>query len=318
MTSARPASSPAAPRTPCARRPAGWAPGWRSTRTSRCPTSATPWPPAAPRSSTGPCCCPATGRASSPGWPPSPTTSHRPSWSVAPPGVADWPCSSPGRARSAPAWAARRTGPSRPSPPRWTRSAATSTRCCRSRSGRCCSPPKVPPRRRCWTGRSSPKPASSPSRWRCSAWSSRSAWYPTWSAGTPSARSPPRTWPGSSPCPTPAPWSRHVAGSCRPCRPAVGCSPSPRPSTRWPPPSPGWPTGSASRPSTARRPWSSPGRSTPSTRSTGPGASGVCAAGGCGSATPSTARSWRRCSTSSAPSSTASPSPPRGCRSCRT
>ncbi len=113
---------------------------------------------------------------------------------------------------------------------------------------------------------------------------------PTWWPGTPSARSPPRTSPGCSPSPTPAPWSATGDGSCRTSRPAAGCSPSPPARPRCVTSSPRTATGWPSPPSTARPPWWSPATSTRSPNWPGRSPPSAYGSSGSPSATRSTAR----------------------------
>ncbi|EWM62863.1 type I polyketide synthase [Micromonospora sp. M42] len=230
-----PVALPLAPVFLSARTPealAGQAGRWATT--SPASTPHVRWTSRSPRSAargsnTARSSWPATRTTCSPGCGPSPRASRpAPSPPARRPRVAGWPSSSPARARSAPVWVAGCTGRSRCSLPRWTRCVVTWIRCCRVRSGRCCSRRRARPGRSCWIRRCSPRRACSRSRWRCSAWWSRSVWCRTWWPGTPSARSRRRTWRACSPWLTRARWSPRGAGSCRPCRRAAACSP-------WPP-----------------------------------------------------------------------------------
>ncbi len=133
------------PRTRCKRRSSACGRGWPPTRTSRSPTSPSPWRRHASTSSTAP--------------PSSATTSSRARRSRG----ARRSCS-PGRAPSVPAWARSSTRPTRSSPPRSTRCSSTY----RPDSENGCSPAKR------WTGPRTPSRRCSRSRSRCTACSSRS------------------------------------------------------------------------------------------------------------------------------------------------
>ena len=214
-----------------------------------------------------------------------------------------WRSCSPARAPNGSAWAASCTRASRCSPRPRRGLRRNSTPHCPARYGPCCSPNPAPRTRPARSTPDTPRPPSSPSRSRCTGWSSGSGSGRTARWATRSARSPPPTSPVSGTCATPRGWSPPADGSCRPC-PGGGAMIAVQAGRGRGPlrdrgaghPGRGRrrgrqrPRPRSSSPATAPRWTRSPGRS-------GPGAPRTT---GCRSATPSTPPLWTRCSTRSA------------------